>query len=219
MVLADQNGNPIWRFPKGEFIERPIWTDGKSVLTLGQSSLRVYQPGKLPPLPLAKVERKALAKQLVANLDQIDLAERHQLKALGPDAFSAVFEGLLQSWKSEKNPVYGSKMFRRSQILKDMLHAVTKKANTHEIIAAITEGKAGESVQPWLLGLLAIHCEPDVVLPLFLKEIDGSKTPAFKLSKASVPSVRQYIAESQDPRAISFMIGALLALWTAFRKC
>lgn len=204
------DGKEFWSGSAEEAMPTPIWSDGKSLVSLSPTGLMRYVHGQPAAIPKDHAGRQALAAKLVSNYDELGPAEIKQLEQLGDDAFPSVFKLFLATCHAhdlasgkggDTYPLY-SKFNDLSQILSK----ITGKSRTSELVAVLKTEKPNASSKPFVMTMLAQFGSEDVVVPLFLKELEGFETPDFELYESNSYVARSYIIKSKHPDAVKFML-------------
>jgi len=214
LAVFDPAGHELASLPEGRTIARPIWSDGTYLVCYDGSNLYQYVHGARPSLPTDTLARRALANDLVAHFAELDEEDRSRLADLKSDAFAPLLTALLKTTKKfdlvkEKVSMHAEQLDRQFRIMGQLLPKVTTAANTPQLLDALSAQSEESSAKPILLTLLQQFADPAVITPYFLKQIAGERSPGYELYESTSYIAREYIINSQDPRAIAFMTDQL----------
>jgi hypothetical protein len=201
----DKSGMELWQGPEETAIDLPIWTDGETLVCLDEKRLLRYvhsEEKKLPPDPLSL---RMMAEGLVQDFEKLDAAEIKQLESLGDSAFEPLFDAYLKAC-ADYNRSRSSKdsydYYSRCSDLAEVLPKVVTGRRTPELVAAYRACGAEAVEEELLVNLLATHGSPDQVVPLFLESLQKERG-------TDQNGLLKYIAYSEHPDAVKYMIGQL----------
>ena len=210
--VFDGQGHEVWSGPKDSSLPKPIWTDGRLLVCFDGQRVVRYVHGVEASLPTDTAARRALAAKMTASFGKLDDADKKRLTQLGHDAFEPVLKAYLTAGKAyDAKGDEGSSFAQYEQYhaMGDILKKIAGRSDTHDLIQALAGQKRGSSASTLLLTLLAQFGDPKEVTPLFLREIDGVKTPGYEMYESPTYVARDYIINSSDPRAVAFMLRQL----------
>ena len=210
-LICDLSGKLRWTGKPSEALPKPIWSDGKVIVCFDGDRLVRYAHGVEPALPADSAARKALAADMVTRFDKLDQSDIARLETLGDEAFSAVLKGLLEAgaaYDAAGNGPNSFKLYQRYHALGSVLMKVASAKRTSDLVEAIRSGK-GKSSQPFILQVLAAKGSPKEVVPIFIQQLEGVKTPGWEMYESNTYIAREFILNSSDPRAVAFMLRQL----------
>lgn len=200
----DKTGKEFWQDSKERAISRPIWTYGETLLCCDGKRLLRYKHSEREELPRDPLSLRTMAEKMVRDIDQLDAVELQRLESLGDLAFEPVLDAYLKSCAAYNQNGSGDNSYdhySRCSDLGEVLSKVVTGRRTPELVAALRKSQPESIERELLIKLLATHGSPDQAVPLFLKLIvDGSE-------ENDLRAARTYIANSEHPDAVSYMIG------------
>lgn len=211
-IICRADGKVLWKGKSVAAISLPCWTDGKQLVSMYDERLTRYVTGTPEPVANDSASRRAMAEKMVAQFDKLDQADKARLTSLGDDAFPALLKGFLSACAAHDNVPKGRDsypLYSKFHDLGDELKEVTKKKRTPDLLNALRTAKLESSAKPQLMTLLAKFGEPNDVVPLFLQELEGFKTPGFEMYESNTYIARTYIINSKHPDAVRFMVNQL----------
>jgi hypothetical protein len=201
----DKTGTELWQGPDEAAIDRPIWTDGKTLVCSDGKRLLRYVHSEEKELPRDPLSLRMIAEGLVRDFEQLDAAEIKQLESLGDAAFEPLFDAYLKAcaaYNKNHSSEDSSDYYSRCSDLAEVLPKVVTGRRTPQLVAAYRRCDAQAIEEDLLVNLLATHGSPDQVVPLFLESLQNERGTGEN-------GLLKYIAYSEHPDAVKYMIGQL----------
>jgi len=212
--IYDAKGKKLWTGPQDVAIDPPCWTDGTDLVSFDGARLIRYAHGTAAAMPSESAARQAMAAKLVAQFDKLDAVDIKQLTALGDDAFPSVLAMYLKACAAhdaagDDDFAVSYKLYSKYEDLGQILDKVATRKRSKELLAALRGLKPKSSAKPEIMNLAAKFCEPDDIVPLFLQDLQGFKTPSFEMYESNTFVARSYIMASNHPDAVKFVLSQL----------
>lgn len=210
-AIYDPKGKSLWTGDSDGATEPPCWSNAQALVTFGGTRFTRYEHGTVVKIPTDPAGRRALATKLVGQWDKLDDAETKQLISLGDDAFEPLLKAFLAACDAydAKKGHDDYPLYSKYHALGETLAKVTTAGRGKELVGVLRSAKKESSAKPAIMTLVAQFGDPDEVVPLFLKELEGFATPGFEMYESNTYVARSYIIQSKHPLAVKFMLAQI----------
>lgn len=199
--IISSAGKTVWSGDESFALRSIIWfVDGKAGVSGYGGKLSIYDSGEIAPLPTDPVSRKAVFERMMKSIKSLDAIEQDHLALMVGENYEAVLNQII-NWKKEDDS-------DSSDIQKLLANATTSK-HVNTLLKTYQTLKPDSDAKILVASLLGRHANPDIVVPLFIKDLEKAKTPGFELYQSLTYVTRRYILSSEHPLAIKFLLKQL----------
>ena len=210
--IVDTRGSTLWKGDAADAWSTPLWTDGQSLVCFDSGRLIRYVHGSGTQTPNGITQRQALANSLAERWDELDTSEKKQLVDLKDAAFTPLLKLYLRTclaYDKVGESTNSFPLYSKYHDIGGALGMVTNAAHAKELLLVSQGTNVPKSAMPLLLQLLARYGEQKDVTELFLKQLEGVRTPSYELYESNTFVARDYLITSTDPRAVDYFIRQL----------
>jgi outer membrane protein assembly factor BamB len=213
----DSSGTLLWEWDAGNHIEgQGTLLAGNRWLQATHSDLLLFEHGAPPPMTGDPAKRKAILSAILSHLGRLSRDDERALKALGREAQTAL-QAALKTARADFMRSGGEKAFSTLSNTAEALALVMDPGDTDAVLELLpTDPRSPQDrhVCNVMIKLLAEKGDHSTAMPIFLqyarKRNQGGKGEElfFKEFRAT-DSAMSAILESDDPRAVEFLIKLL----------
>lgn len=213
LFRISKTGHQEWSVTSEMDGEPEYWNDELMVCSDGDRLLG-YVSGDCATIPNDEEGKRAMAKQLIADFESLDLHERNQIVKLAQFTTGPLIE-LYTNWALEKaksgfDGINGRASFLYSMLTREGLILLDKmcgKGDTDALQAAIDKIGPKNEYRDGLTKILGDHGDASRSAPRFVAKLKESR--ATGNAPKDEGQMLEAVAKSDDPVAVKFMIEAL----------